>query len=158
MIGDYRPISIMHSIAKILAKILATWLAPYLDKLVSPNQSAFIKGRIIHDNLQYVKGALNHFHSAKTPMLLLKLDIAKAFDNVIWEYLLEVMQKIGFGQWWRDMMSLIWSTTTPRIMLNWEPGRPIKHVKGLRQGDLLSQMLFILAMDLLQKMLDMPTQ
>jgi retron-type reverse transcriptase len=99
MIGDYRPISIMHSIAKILAKILATWLAPYLDKLVSPNQSAFIKGRIIHDNLQYVKGALNHFHSAKTPMLLLKLDIAKAFDNVIWEYLLEVMQKIGFGQW-----------------------------------------------------------
>jgi hypothetical protein len=55
-------------------------------------------------------------------------------------------------------MPLIWSTTTPRIMLNWEPRRPIKHAKGLRQGDLLSQMLFILAMDPLQKMLNMPTQ
>jgi hypothetical protein len=51
-------------------------------------------------------------------MLLLKLDIAKAFDNVRWEYLLEVMEKLGFDPRWRDMMALIWSTTTLRIMLN----------------------------------------
>jgi hypothetical protein len=51
-------------------------------------------------------------------MLLLKLDIAKAFDNVRWEYLLEVMEKLGFDPRWRDMMALIWSTTTSRIMLN----------------------------------------
>jgi hypothetical protein len=51
-------------------------------------------------------------------MLLLKLDITKAFDSVRWEYLLEDMEQLGFGPRWRDMISLIWSTTSSRIMLN----------------------------------------
>jgi hypothetical protein len=62
-IGDYKSINIMHSIAK----IMATRLAPHLGKLVSHSQSVFIKGRSIHDNFQYVKGAVNHFHNAKRP-------------------------------------------------------------------------------------------
>jgi hypothetical protein len=81
-IGDYRPISIMHSMVKLLAKILANRLAPHLDRLVSHSLSAFIKGRSIHDNFQYIKGGTNHFHHVKTPMLLLKLDITNAFDSV----------------------------------------------------------------------------
>jgi hypothetical protein len=91
-------------------------------------------------------------------MLLLKLDIAKAFDSVRWEYLLEVLQQLGFGQHWRDLMTLIWSTTSSRIMLNGILGRPIKHGRGLRQGDSLSPMLFILVMDPLYKLLDMAMQ
>jgi hypothetical protein len=81
-IGDYYPISIMHRIVKLLAKIVSNRLAPHLDRIISHSQSAFIKRRSIHDNFQYVPGVVNHFHQAKTPMLLLKLDIAKAFDNV----------------------------------------------------------------------------
>jgi hypothetical protein len=91
-------------------------------------------------------------------MLLLKLDIAKAFDTIRCEYLIQVMQHLGFGQCWRDLMALIWSTTTSQIMLNGIPGRPIKYARGLRQGHYLSPMLFILAMDPFQKMLDMATQ
>lgn len=49
-INDYRPISLMHSISKILGKILANRLQPHLDNLVSHSQSAFIKGRCIQDN------------------------------------------------------------------------------------------------------------
>jgi hypothetical protein len=157
-IGDYRPISIMHSISKLLAKVLANRLAPCLDNLISRSQSAFIKGRSIQDNCQYVQGAVNHFHRAKTPMLLLKLDITRAFDSVRWEYLLEVMEQVGFDPRWRDMMALIWSTTTSRTLLNGELGRLIKHAKGLHQGEPLSPILFIMAMDPLQKLLDMATQ
>jgi hypothetical protein len=65
-------------------------------------------------------------------MLLLKLDIAKAFDNVRWEYRLELMEQLGFGQRWKDIMALIWSTTLPRITLNGQPGCPIQHFHGLR--------------------------
>jgi hypothetical protein len=91
-------------------------------------------------------------------MLLLKLDIAKAFDSVRWEYLLEVMQQVEFGQRWRDLIALIWSTTTSRILLNGEPGTPIKHGRGLCQGDPLSPIIFILAMDPLQRRLDIATR
>lgn len=146
-ISDYRPISLMHSVAKILGKVLPNRLAPHLNDIVSRSQSAFIKGRSIHDNFQYIHGAVNHFHKSKTPMLFMKLDIAKAFDNVCWEYMLEIMERLGFGQRWRDIISLIWSTTSSRIFLNGETGSPIRHRRGLRQGDPLSQMLFILAMD-----------
>jgi hypothetical protein len=72
---DFRPIGLMPSVAKIMGKILANRLVPNLHTLVSPSQSAFIKGRSIHDDFQYVQGAVNHFHKSKTPMLFLKLDI-----------------------------------------------------------------------------------
>jgi hypothetical protein len=40
-------------------------------------------------------------------MLFIKLDVAKAFDSVRWEYLLELIEQLGFGQHWRDIMSLL---------------------------------------------------
>lgn len=64
-IGDYRPISLMHSIAKILGKILANRLAPFLDQHVSHSQSAFIKCRCIQDNFQLYRGRCNIFTNPK---------------------------------------------------------------------------------------------
>jgi len=55
MAKDFRPISLIHSLAKLIAKILANRLAPFLDSLVATNQSAFIRGRCIHDNYMLVQ-------------------------------------------------------------------------------------------------------
>ena len=54
--------------------------------------------------------------------------------------MLEIMTRHGFGQCWRDLISLIWSTTSSHIILNGEPGRPVQHRRGLRQGDPLYSM------------------
>jgi hypothetical protein len=54
-VKDFRPISLIHSFAKIVTKILANRLAPKLPDLVSVNQSAFVKGRSIHDNFFMVQ-------------------------------------------------------------------------------------------------------
>ena len=128
--ADYRPISLMHGVTKIMGKVLTNRLAPHLPKLVSNSQSAFIKGRSILDNFQYIQGAVNHYHKAKTPMLFVKLDIAKVFDSVRWEYMLEVMQRLGFGQRWHDLISIIWSKSTSRVLLNGRIGTAIQH-KGV---------------------------
>jgi hypothetical protein len=65
--GDFRPISLVHSFAKLITKILANRLAPELDKMVSTNQSAFIRGRCIHDNFIMVSQTAKMLHQKKNP-------------------------------------------------------------------------------------------
>jgi hypothetical protein len=61
-VGDYRPISLIHSIAKIFSKLLANRLAPFLNNLVSKSQSAFIRKRCIQDNFFYVQNVVRRLH------------------------------------------------------------------------------------------------
>jgi hypothetical protein len=85
-IKDFRPISLVHSFAKLVTKILANRLASKLNVMVSPNQSAFIKGRFIQDNFMLVQQTSRLLHQQNMASLLLKLDIIKAFDSVSWPF------------------------------------------------------------------------
>jgi len=84
-------------VAKLISKLMANRLAGCLDQLISRAQSAFIKKRSIHDNFLYTQNLIKELYRAKYPALFLKLDIAKAFDTVRWDYLLEVLTQLGFG-------------------------------------------------------------
>ena len=139
----------MHSFAKLVTKILANKLAGYLNQLVSPNQSVFIKGRFILDNFMLVQHTTKFLHQQKQARILLKLDITKAFDSVSWPFLLEVLNQLGFGQIWCDIISGLLVTSSTQVLLNGSPGEKIYHQRSLRQGDPLSPMLFILVMDVL---------
>ena len=78
---DYRPISLMHSFSKLFAKCLARRLTPRLQDMVAANQSAFIKSRSIHDNFRSVQLACLWLNAKHFPSVLIKVDIAKAFDS-----------------------------------------------------------------------------
>jgi hypothetical protein len=156
-VQDFRPISLIHSFPKIISKVLSIRMAPYIDSLISSSQSAFIKRRCIQDNFLYVRNLARAYHRTKTPALLMKLDISKAFDSVSWEYLLELLQRKGFPARWRDWLTLLLASSSSSILLNGVPGPPIKHERGLRQGDPLSPYLFILAIDTLQNLFKVAT-
>ncbi|KAM0922185.1 hypothetical protein ACQ4PT_006401 [Festuca glaucescens] len=79
---DFRPISLVHSFARLFTKVLARRLAPRMPDLVDGNQTAFIHGRCIHDNFLLVKESARLLHCKRIPSLLLKIDIAKAFDSI----------------------------------------------------------------------------
>lgn len=143
-ISDYRPISLIHAIVKIIAKILANRHRPHMDSIVSNTQSAFIKGRSIHDNFMHVRNLARRLHKNKMPSLLFKLDIRKTFDSVKWEYLIDLLQRKGFPSKFRNWITALLVTSSSRILLNGVHGTPIHHGKGLRQGDLLSPLLFVI--------------
>jgi mannosylglycoprotein endo-beta-mannosidase len=156
-ISDFRPISLIHAIAKIIAKVLALRLGPLMDELVSNAQSSFIKKRSIHDNFLYVKNLAKRLHKSKTPSLLFKLDIRKAFDSIRWEYILDLLRRRGFPAQFRNWITALLSTASSRVILNGIAGPPIIHGQGLRQGDPLSPLLFVLAIDPLAQILHVAT-
>jgi hypothetical protein len=82
VVNDYRPISLIHSFAKIVSKLLSNRLGPKLHKLISINQSAFVKKRCIHDNFVYIQQVIKDLHKKKILALFIKLDISKALDTV----------------------------------------------------------------------------
>lgn len=84
--------------------------------------------------------------------MFVKLDISKAFDTVNWPYLLSVMTHLGFGHRWRNWISSLWCMASSSFLLNEEPDRRILHCRGVRQGDPLSPMLFLLAMEPLHQL------
>lgn len=94
---------------------------------------------------------IQQLHREKKPSIFLKLDIAKAFDSVNWNYLLSVLAQYGFSQRTRDMVAISLASTSSRVILNGAPGTPFFHKKALRQGDPLSPLLFLLAIYPLQK-------
>lgn len=149
---DYRPVSLIHGAIKIFEKVLATRLAAELPHLVGNHQSAFVNGQSLHDNFMLVQCTARRLHALREPTVLMKLDISKAFDTIQWPFLLEVFEHMGFGARWRAWICGILSTSTTRIAVNGVPGETIFNCRGLRQGDSVSPMLFILCMEPLHRL------
>jgi hypothetical protein len=117
-IVDYQPINLIHAIAKIITKMISIRLGPYMDSLVSNAQRAFIKKRSIHDNFLYVKNLATRLHKSKTPTLLFKLGIRKAFDNVRWDYIVDLLPKRGFPSRFRNWIVALLTTSSLRFLLH----------------------------------------
>lgn len=94
-IKDYRPVSLISGPINFFDKILAARLAEEVPKLIGIHQSAFVRGRSLHDNFMLVQCTARRLHDLRPPTVLLKLDITKAFDPIQWPFVIEVLACCG---------------------------------------------------------------
>ncbi|RVW39225.1 LINE-1 retrotransposable element ORF2 protein [Vitis vinifera] len=126
-LGDFRPISLLGGLYKLLAKIL---------------DASLIANEVI-----------DFWHKRNEKGLICKLDIEKAYDSINWNFLMKVLVKMGFGSLWMEWIWWCISTAKFSVMINGVPAGFFSNSKRLRQGDPLSSYLFVLGMEVLSNLI-----
>lgn len=136
---------------KIATKMIVNRIKPVLSTLVSPPQAGFIPGRQIIDNVVIVQELLHTMsaHNGSSHWMMIKIDLAKAYDLVCWSFLKDTLQRAHFPS---HLIAIIMKCQTEGSMeLLWNGGRAgsFKPSRRVRQGDPLSSYLFVLCMECL---------
>ncbi|GJR59309.1 hypothetical protein Tco_1501471 [Tanacetum coccineum] len=153
-VNDFRPISCCNVLFKCISKIIANRIKESLKSLVSPNQSAFVPGRSISDNILLTQELMHNYHLDRgPPRCAFKVDIQKAYDTVDWSFLKEVLLGFGFHVRLVGWIMECVTTTSFSISINGSLHGYFKGKRGLRQGDPLSPYLFTLVMEILTLMI-----
>lgn len=126
-----------------------------LSKLISPYQLAFVPRRLIQDD--YIVAAeifsgMNHKRGSGGWMAI-KADMKKACDIVEWAFIIKILEKLGFHPVWVNWVKICISSSHFSIMLNGRPFGCFSPSRGLRQGNPLSPLLFLLCSEVLSRLL-----
>ncbi|KAE8696464.1 hypothetical protein F3Y22_tig00110670pilonHSYRG00065 [Hibiscus syriacus] len=145
-----------HRAVKLRTKVLAGRLKRVIGKVISETQCAFLAGRQIFDGILVANEVIHSLYKESDARggLILKLDFAKAYDCVCWEFFDLVQQQMGFGSRWRGWVWECISTVRVSVLLNGSPTKEFKMLRGLRQGDPLSPFLFLMVTETLHLMLE----
>jgi hypothetical protein len=152
--NDFRSISLLNLSLKLITKLLANRLQKVILSVVHANQYGFLKGRTIQDCLAWAFQFRHLCHHSKKEIVIVKLDFGKAFDKAEHPVILEMIRHKGFSEKWIIQIHLILSSASSSVLLNGVPGKPFKCERGVHQGDPLSPLLFVIAADLLQSVVN----
>jgi hypothetical protein len=129
---QFRPISLCNVIYKIITKVVANRLKPILTHVISKEQEGYVEGRQIMDNVILAHEFIHSLKVSRTPGMLIKLDLSKAFDRASWQYLRAILDSFGFDQGWVNWILNLISSTFFSILVNGVPSRHFSPSRGIR--------------------------
>ncbi|VFQ76197.1 unnamed protein product [Cuscuta campestris] len=151
---DYRPISLSTFMSKINTRILANRLGSLLHKVIGPEQAAFQKGKSIDDQILLAQEMAHQLErKVEGGNIIIKLDMASAFDRMSWQYLESMLRKMGFSNFVTSLLLSNLQATMMSININGKPKGYFPMKREVKQGDPLSPLLFILGSEGLSKAL-----
>ncbi|KAJ4767870.1 RNA-directed DNA polymerase (reverse transcriptase)-related family protein [Rhynchospora pubera] len=155
MPSQYRPISIGNVLYRLVMKIVATRLRRHLKGVISHEQNAFMKGRNIVENIIVVRETLQSFKQKnfKQPAFMLKVDVSKAFDKIEWDFLAKAMIYLNVPLNMVNLMLSCYRRAQVSLTINGKRDGFIIPTRGLRQGCPMSPYVFIMAMEMLSRLM-----
>lgn len=147
------PISLLTTLYKAIAKALALRLQGSLDQWLGLEQRGFTAGRSIVDNLLLFREAKWWAYHHHLPVVFLLLDFSKAYDRIEWKFLQATLRQLGFGCKFRRWVKILSQAANGRIVINGRLSRLFWLLRSVRQGCPLAPTLFVLATDLMVRMI-----
>lgn len=146
---NWRPISLLNVDYKICSKAITLRLSKVLDSIIDPDQTCSVPGRSISNNLILLRDTFEYIAQTDETGILISLDQEKAFDRVNRTFLMDLLGRFGFGPDFRKWIGTFYLGANMRIILNGWLSKPIMLMRGVRQGDSLSPLLYILCVEAL---------
>ena len=149
LLSNLRPISLLNTDYKIATKAIAKRLEAILPHVINSDQTGYIKGRYIGENVRLISDIISYTATQNLPGLPVFLDFEKAFDSIEWNFLFKVLEKLNFGPDFKHWVQTFYSNTTSCVTSNGFASEFFNLERGVRQGCPLSGMLFVLGIEIL---------
>ena len=146
---NWRPITLLNVDYKIASKAIAKRIEPMLPQIIHTDQTGFIKGRYIGENIRLIDDLMEQTKIEKSSGLLLALDFRKAFDTLEWPLIQYTLLMFNFGESLRRWVEIFYNNIESTILNNGFATNWIKPSRGVRQGCPLSPFLFVLSAELM---------
>ncbi|GBG77254.1 hypothetical protein CBR_g23582 [Chara braunii] len=152
-VKNWRPISILNAIYKILAKVMATRVNGVLPRLIHPTQTGFVPGRQIVTNILLAQQLLEEGEVSGQSLAFISIDLQKAYDRVRWEFLLQAMARRGFGSTFRGWVRTMLNQAYTVMQVNGVRSERLKVTRSVRQRCPLSPALYVIYIESLHELL-----
>lgn len=149
LLKNWRPISLLNCDYKIFTTVLSKRLQSVLPKIINTDQTAYIKGRNIGENIRLINDIIEYSLKNNSSGSIIFLDFEKAFDTLEWNFMIATLEKFNFGKTFISYIKCIYNQCFSSITNNGRNSKFFKLTRGIRQGCSLSALLFVIAVEIM---------
>ena len=145
LLKNWRPIRLLNQDYKLIAKLIAERIKLCLDAIIDIDQTGFIKGRYIGQNITNIIDIIHYCEQHDKAGILISIDFEKAFDKLEWSFIKKSLNFFNFPEVIKNWVNILYTEIVSCVSNNGHASEYFSIERGVRQGCPLSPYLFIIA-------------